>query len=570
MKSIFDLKTKNSELSSANQGLSNYKFQEIQSLRNIVGSKFPDGEIVFRWTYGSSKYWVPNKSYLKIRMALTNPDGSRLPLEKSITYAMNTIPLLFQASSYKISDITVCTITQNLAQIDSLKNRMYHSDSWLQSIGQSNNNWSHSYARRERNIFMSGGHEINFLNPYRRWSQIVTDASITVGTNTVVVAAQTSGLYTMTFSTGTLPDMTDIKGLQVGDVIEYQSNDDATTNRRLKSSGVITKIEATVISFLPSLNAHEISSVVITTGLFEINLHRHDFYDEENSLNAQSMEFIWYPTLSVFDSVKHAIPCASTKQEFTLTPYPDSVYQKNAIESRKRDVTNSTTNGDDNFLLTIQDMRFYILTCDSNKIQDNFDFMLDLNEIQCQSTPITSTQQQQSLDVIPSTNGISIAFQDSAVLTNSLYSMSKFKIRDEVELNLTRYYVRYEGQVPQPDFEGELKRVGDGNTANDDLGKRDRLKDIHNRTKLYDGTLFMDKPESLEVYRSRGMYIYHPFPKTASSRNTRVYIQVNFSSLNDAGGNALEPFLLLFSHYKKAVVLTVSNGRIIGVKPYNA
>jgi hypothetical protein len=568
MKSIFDLKTKNSELSSANQGLSNYKFQEVQSLRSIVGSNFPDGEIVFRWTYGSSKYWIPNKSYLKIRLALTNSNGSRIQVSDAITYAMNTVPLLFQASQYKISDMTVCSITQNLPQIDTLKNRMYKSDAWLQSIGQSNNNWCHSYAKRERNMFMSGGHNINFLNPYRRWSEILADASIIV-TNTVSVLPSDTGEYKMTFAVGT-PNLTLIKGLQVGDIVEYQTIDDATTNRRLKSAGVITKIETLVITFLPFLNAHQQVAIAVTPGLFEMNLHRHDFYDEDYSQNAQEVELIWFPTLSIFDSVKHAIPCGSTKQEFTLTPFPDTVYQKNAIESRKRDVNNSLTGGDDTFLLTVKDMRFYILTCDSNKIQDNFDFMLDLNEIQCQSTPITSIQQQQSLDVISSTNGITLAFQDSAVLNNSLYSMTKFKIRDEIELNLTRYYIRYSGQVPQPDFEGELKIIGTGNTALLDIGKRDRLKDIYNRTKIYDGTFFTEQPESLEVYRSRGMYIYHPFPKTASSKNTRVYVQVNFSSLNDSEGAQQQPFLLLFSHYKKAVVLNVSNGRIIGVQPYNA
>jgi hypothetical protein len=145
--------------------------------------------------------------------------------------------------------------------------------------------------------------------------------------------------------------------------------------------------------------------------------------------------------------------------------------------------------------------------------------------------------------------------------------MSKFLIRDEIQRNLERYYIRYEWQSPTPDFEGELVRLGDGNTSSDDLGKRDLLRDLYLRTKIYDGSYFMENPESLEKYRSRGMYIHHPFPKSASSKNTRCYVQVNFSSLNDKDGNAQEPFLLLFSHYKKVVVLNVQNGRIIGVNP---
>ena len=572
MKSIFDLKTKNSELSSANQGLSNYKFQGLQSLRAVSADKFADGEIVFRFTFGSSKFWLPNKSYLKMKLKLTDVDGTRLSQAKSIAWAMNTVPLLFQASSYKIADQTVCSITENLPQIDSLKNRMYKSDGWLQSVGQSNNNWSHSYRKRAENMYMSGGVEIHNLNHYKKWADIVSESSIDSTADEVTVSSIATGEYEIEFTdiAGGDLDLTLIKGISVGDVVQYESEDNATTSRRLKSMGVITKIETTKITFLPALDSHSLLAPanVIDNRLFEMQLARHDYYDERGSLNAQEMEFIWYPTLSVFDSVKHAIPCAGTKHEFTLTPYPNSVFQKACIESRGADKTylKSGVSGDDNFTMTVQDMRFYVLTCDSNRIEDNFDFLLDLNEIQCQSTPITSTQQQQSLDVIPSTNGITIAFQDSASLNDTRYPLSKFKIRDEIELNLTRYYIRYEGQVPQPDGESELKRVG----AGADLGRRDNLKDFYNRTKLYDGTLFMEQPESLEVYRSRGMYIYHPFPKTASSKNTRVYVQVNFSSLDDADSNPQEPFLLLFSHYKKAVVLNVSNGRIVGVRPYNA
>ena len=90
------------------------------------------------------------------------------------------------------------------------------------------------------------------------------------------------------------------------------------------------------------------------------------------------------------------------------------------------------------------------------------------------------------------------------------------------------------------------------------------------RTMIYNGQYFNDSPPSLSEYRSKGMYMYHPFPKTASSKNTRVYVQVNFSDLNDYQGVQQEPFLLLFSHYKKVAVLTVENNRIVGVETYNA
>lgn len=589
MKSIFDLKTKNSELSSANQGLSNYKYQEVQSLRSIVGNKFPDGEIVYRWTYGSSKYWLPNKSYLKIRISITNPDGSRLPRNKNIAWGMNTAPLLFQSSSYKIADQTVCSITQNLPQIDSLKNRMYKSKSWLSSIGNSNNNWDHSYRNREEGMYSSGGNEINGgLNPFLTWVQVAAPGGLSsvglISTDTVEIVLNSTnggnGTYLLSLADTASPasgHKWSNLGLKVGDVIIYTLPvTTLSVENIVKSSGIITGITDLTLTFVSSSNVIPLTSSTIGTNRINISFSRHDFYDENNSTNSQEIELIWYPTLAIFDSVKHAIPCAATKHEFTLTPYPESVYQKNIIESRGSDKNNIVStdsdivNDIDNYKIEIKDMRFYILTCDSNRIEDTFKFMLDLNEIQCQSTPITSTQQQQSLDVIPSTNGISMAFQDSGCLTNTLYPMSKFKIRDNLELKLKRYYIRYEGQVPQPDYEGELVLIGDGNTSSNDIGYRDLLKDSYNRTMVYNGQIFMENPPTIEEYRSKGFYVYHPFPKTASSKNTRVYVQVNFSTLTDSTGTQTEPFLLLFSHYKKAVVLDVRNGRIVSVSPYNA
>ena len=148
MKSIFDLKTKNSDLVSANQGLTNYKYNEIQSLKSVSGSNFSQGQITYRWTYGNQKYWIPNKSYLRVSCKLTRPvdenTGLQLPLndENNIALAMNACPHLFQTAQFKIADMTVSAITQHLAQVDTLKQRQNQSRQWLETIGKATNNWA--------------------------------------------------------------------------------------------------------------------------------------------------------------------------------------------------------------------------------------------------------------------------------------------------------------------------------------------------------------------------------------------------------------------------------------------
>lgn len=566
MKSIFDLKTKNSDLSSANQGLSNYKYQEIQSLRSVVGNNFGDGEIVYRWTFGSNKYWIPNKSYIKIRLKLTFPGGTPIAARNHVTWAMNTVPQMFQSCQYKISDQTVCSVTQNLAQVDSLKNRMYRSGDWLQTVGQTMNNMDPRYLVRERALLDVGGQTTSPFDVFKSWATIRNEAGIN-DTSEIQITVLQNGNWSIILSNG--GDFGDIKGLQKGDVCFILGM--TTIFETIFNSAIIVNPGKSYIEGKSSPN-NTLFDAPVTVD--EHWLHdplmsfaRGDYFNTDHADYAHRTELFWQPTLSVFDSVKHAIPCASTKHELTLTPFPESTWQKHVIESRSEEAFPSDTLQTDRFKyeVEVEDMRFYILTCDSNRIDDNFEFMLDLNEIQCQRTPITTNNQQQSLDVIPSTNGISLAFQDQLAGNSTLYSLSKFVIRDNLEMQLNRYYIRYEGQVPQPDFEGSWEREGTNIATADTYGKVDHLRELYVRTKMYDGTLFLSQPETLADYRSRGMYVYHPFPKTASSRNTRVYVQTNFTSLE---GNV--PFMLLFSHYKKAVVLTVQNGRIIDVKPFDA
>ena len=558
MKSIFDLKTQNKDLSSSNQGLSNYKYIEVQPLRSVVGNNFINGELIFRWTYGSNKFWIPNKSYIRIRLNLTGTALALLRTTSNLALSMNTAPQMFQSMSYKISDQTVCSITENLTQIDTLKNRQSKSGAWLNTIGQSLNNWHASFEDREQKLMTLGGHHLNPNQCYYTWPNVITLAKI--ANNDQIALSRSGVIYTFTFTDTANSDL-DLRllvNVKIGDMIVFQLFEQAVgvtgspINGQIYGSGIVTSLPTqTSISFASLTETLEefAATTINVDSPYTISFARHSIFGDQNSTFSENIDLIWTPTLPIFDSVKHAIPCAGTKQELVLTPFNDTQWQKNIIESRVANLVPGT-----NYSVSVTDMRFYILTCDSNKIDDNFSFMLDLNEIQCQPIPITNVTQQTTVDVSASTNGITIAFQDEDVLTSTLYPLSKFTTRNNLQNGLTRYYIRYEGQVPTPDFEGSI----------DSIGKKDLMIDVYNRTKIYDGSIYHDSVETLEEYRNRGMYIYHPFPKTASSRNTVVVIQTNFELLGSAN-----PFLLVFSHSKKAVVLKVMNGKIVEVSPYD-
>ena len=136
--SIFNLKTTNEQLSSSNQGLTDYRYQELQSLQNSSGSDFSKGELVYRWQFSNSTWWIPNKSYMRVRLKF-----NILPAGKSkvIGLSMNAANNLFSNMQYKIADQTVSQITDNYAPTASLKTRMLKSGGWLNTYGQSTNMW---------------------------------------------------------------------------------------------------------------------------------------------------------------------------------------------------------------------------------------------------------------------------------------------------------------------------------------------------------------------------------------------------------------------------------------------
>ncbi len=581
MRSIFKLNTKYTDLSSSNQGLTNYKYQELQSLRSVSGDNFADGgEIVYRYTYGSNKYVILNKSFVRLRLRLTNPTGTRLLPSQNIAWAMNTAPNLFQATTFKIADQTVCSVTQNLAAVDTLRMRQTRPNTWLTGIGQSTNNWNPSFRKRSESMFSLGGSEIIQDNVYKRWEQILTELTNAgtpiENTNTLTILPDTAeGTYELILTGGT-KDLTNISVVQPGDVIQYSfiaAASVTTLNNtvRRSGSGVITSIEATKIKFIPLGEPLVYSeNDALSDNKLQFQFARHTRYDEQHSTQATEIELVWMPTSSIFHSVKHALPCASTKHEITFTPYPDSTFQKAAIESRGSNKTHSTTtDGENNFRMEVLDMRMYVLTCDGESIKDNFEFLLDLDEIEAQKSSITNPNIQLSLDVKPSTNAISLAMIDEATLSNTLYSATLFKIRNDLQNNLKRWYCRYEYQVPSPDGQVELELIGQSNTL-EGQGRTDNFTEMYHRAKIFDGTYFTD-PETKETWLARGWYVRHNFPKTASSKNTRVYVQLEFSSLTVPGeGSPRQPFLLLFSHYKRVVVCKVQDGRIVSVMPYDA
>jgi len=588
MKSIFQLKTKNSELISANQGLTNYHYQEVQAVKSVTGSQFPGAQISYKWNYGNDKYWIPNKSYMKITIKLTGPNNivggniitTALTSLNKLAFSMNTCAGLFQACQFKMADMTVCQVTENLAEVDTLKQRQRQSRQWMKSIGATTNNWSPSWKERANEI---GGSpwDLNTQNPDFTHDELLKSLSDSEPATGWKYELDENGGQIILKVIKTVPSNTDGTAgtdidnggtfsnvnpyIKVGDYIAFDwlvNNTVPASVQRTTLSGQVvdTSVDATQSHFFIRLNKMPNATLSNQTTFTNYLVRNVRLYKNSKygllSENQGTVDLMWKPPLSIFD-VQHAIPCAGTLQELSITPFPEPAYQINAVQSILESVLPTT-----DFRLSIEDMRLYLLTCDSNKIQNNLEFMLDLKEVQCQKRAIQQKSQQNSLDVLGSTNGITIAFQDEKAGAETLYPPQIFRIRNGLETKLSRYYIRYETQVPQPDSQTEFDKYA--------VLPTNRLKDIYNRTNIYTGQAFNEGgAETYEEFLTRGMYIYHPFPKTASSRNTRVYTQTEF---NDSDEQILtsKPNMLVFQHSLKVVVVSIVNGRIVNVLPIDA
>lgn len=579
MTSIFDLKRSKKDLDSANQGLADIRYDEIPPLRNIAddnnNSNFGNGEITWRWSPHLGKWWIPNRSYFKVKFELTKPDGTTV-LEKSDNIAVNMAPAscLFQKMQYKINDRVVCEISEHCAQIDALKTRMNKSGRWLKTTGDNYNMWESTFNKRLQKV-VANGTLSNDINDYSVLSGVnnmaQTAPSVIDNGNDTIQFDLASGVgvfpntsaflfvdnagNNLRFSSEalngerTITTKNDqnklITNLDVGDLLSFRLNGETHfckiigfTSVGADNVGDNRIIIKTVESNIPIANiaAASINASYLTTGLNVQKVISHNSTDRQ----IKQSELIYVPPLSIFN-IDHAIP-GSSKHEIAMTPFSNGQYQKNFIQSILADKNHGAAN---DFLLKITEMNFYACMVEGPKMVKD-EFYLDLNECRLQMTTVeNASRSQYSLDVSPSTNGFVIAFQDSAAETQTLYPQTIFKIRNDQELNLTNLYVRYAGvQKPQPDFR----------PLYDEDGNQDGLVELYARSQMYNGSYYDNDAETLKEWRDRGMYVYLPYPKTGSDRETRVYTSTEFSTLT-------EPHrLLLFNLFKKVVILSYNEG----------
>lgn len=579
MTSIFDLKTNVDELSSTNEGTSRMEYDQHPPTRDVVNDNFANGAIHFRFQTSGQKWWIPSRSYLRMRCQLTNGDGTRpINVGDDVAPNMDLMPNLFQSMEMRINDKVVSRVADFVPQVDAIETRLTKSSSWLEGVGDATNFWEKDYKKRQADVASDGvAFEVSTTDsvqtpPFTRAAMGFDGAGGTQAERNQFGYVEATGI--LTYDQGTDGNgIADIRNVyNVGDYFLYTTIQGAAANDpRLNKPALILEITSA-------------TSMRVQTGVIGGNVAtdgRTDFAKivkaaggDNVARRAGQFELTWTPcALSLF-KVGHALP--SGRYELVLNPQTQTSFQKRAIQSLLANKTPTLPGNNQDYRFRVVDFYLYCATVEGPRA-DDITYLLDLEQTRCQSEKIDNVSfQQKNFDVSPSTYALTVAYQDLRAGQDTRASPSIFKsynaaldnVSTEVgnvseELKLNRLFINYAGQnLPAPDADPNF--VAQDGTIN---GGIDYTVQRYTESQIYSGAMFdTGGAESLSDWHDRGSYYYFSWPRDGTDRSTRVNVHQQFQQTADVANLRC----LLFDHSKQVARVRVQDGRVVDVQVEDA
>lgn len=571
---LFALPQRPGDLTSANQGTANAQYRQITSTRSVEGVAFPNGIMQFRFETGGTTWFVPDKSYFRIRYKLTQcraNAAAMTPIQEGADIApnMGLAANLFKSCEVTLNGQTVERIGERLPQVDALKTRMKRSKAWMQSVGKHTNHWQHNFASRHQHVALEGyevdtNHtiEANTLGKGLNRQQ--------AGFTAIATASVAAGV--MTFISAGADILNGAQKLRPGDTILLVTGEIFVISRAL------TALTAAV-HFVNTANT-------AAPGAADFNVFKVSTATQNDAVGKNIQELIWQPPLGFFD-VSHAIPPGGN---WTVEFDPENVsqYKTKAVESQDSlfngglglipqrqtpEVPANNILGD--FQFEVEQMYLYLYTVDAARFESG-EYFLDIQNVRVQldnlPTDCTSLTQK-NFDVNGKSNALTLAFQDQLAGNNTRFSRSKFKIRSSLrtglpfnaasfvegqEMGLSRFFINYNNmQKPAPDFDGDLTEIQGDSTLDQSNRMVQRWADSLMQTGAYHSE---GGSENLKDWIKRGPYYHFLWPKDATEDNTRVNVNVQFQSqFSPANSNHK---IMLFNWWRTAYHIIHRNGRV--------
>jgi hypothetical protein len=533
---MFQLKQSVDEVKSSNSGITGSNLRQVSATREVSGASFTGGPHNYKWSVSGNKWWQPQKSYMRIRCKLTKGDNTTpLTISDDIAPNMNLCANLWQSCDFKIGDTTVCRVANNVAQVDTLKNRLEKSSAWNKTIGQSSAFYSEDFYMRQNSVCSDG-----VLEDYKTVEILKENLPGFNAGDTVEYKG--SGVVELIFI-----NIQNKNLFQAGDLYHDYSNPITVPSKQVIESVTVSNSNKT---FALKITTTPVSAAVTTHRWARVR------FGGTEARRVTEFELIWKPPLSVFD-VEGCLPCGN--YELTMNPQNASIIQNLAIESIGISSKLSTS-----FAFSITECHMYIQEVEGPNMQDS-KYILDLSQIRAQTVDFTtSTFSQRSFDVSPATQALTMAFQDSRVGgSDTRLSASKFRMYDDVVpfypattiandagLRLNRFYMSYGGvNYPQNDADVSFNATTDKTTQR-------YVESMMQSEAYYDG----GGAESIQQYHTAGSYYHQNTYKDGRDQSTRVTVYSGLSGVNLANGR-----VILFDHHTILAEIEIENGTVKGV-----
>lgn len=552
-------------------GIVGYRMVDLSTGLNTTN--WTQNTHTFRFTVDGNTYWVPQRSYIRIRAKFTKKiksTNTALPITRGdgIAPAFGFCGTLFQSIAHDMSGTTVSQLTSYVSQIDTLRHRIMKGQAWRDTMGPSINAYSDFHTRQnmilrdalseedtkfvhitKAQLIKNGNGGFTALSEFylhlASAFKLTADELVAAGGGTLADGTMT-GKITLSVA-GTWTAIANI--LKVGDemtvIYPGQVN-------RVK---VLTITDADIVFYPNIVSANVVASV-------NVDFIIHHVIEKYNVVPTEEVEFLWSPPLSLWQDTAHGIP--ASLHELRLTPSQE--WANNCVE------TLGELKTDHQAFVEITDMKLFISVVDgptAGSSDGKGQYCLNVSDWVCNaqqsggSVTATNSLRLATYDVHASTTQLAFAFQNTETSSNTKYPVSRFLCAGDDHLKLLRFYIQYAGQQrPTPDSDQSIDLKGDDLTTA-------LLPSKNNLTQRWYETLIntnaMYNPggvESFARWLSLGPYYYFNWPKPSTDISTRVSLQYVMNNVNGCN-------ILMFSRNNTAHLISLSNGRVVGVETQN-
>ena len=516
-----------------------WKYKQITSERDLSTTNFPNGEIKYKYRMPPGHQINLDKSFIRMRCKLSKANGNQLDTGDLIAPNYLMAYGLFKQMYHCINGVQVGEVRSYCSQVGALRHRITYPQSYKDKFLATTNFAKIDFDQRQNDIITKGIQDEGSLKRQSFHMLNQADGTHILGTEELRVNENVAGS-----NTGNLVEYRNAGGggngaidlrqteLEIGDKIVFNNNLGLGQTRSIVAINQFSvQIDGREIPTFPSED--------ILGSVF--------FYEKrggKKSKQSQEFELVFKPPMGVWHK---DVWLASHDMELKLYPHPDGTYQKNVIESIG---TNRTHGSANDFLFEVEDMIMYVALL-KQKHEDG-EYACSYDDMRCQLTNLTTTSNVDNHFVVDrDAHSFTVAFQDENVENNTQYSATKFKIRNDEELKLNRYYIDYNGII-LPDPYPQIEKTS----------SKDFLTQRYYESIMYSDANNSYDVESLDDWQNAGVFFTHKFGKSMK-QTEKVTVSTLFE--NDAFTTnqvSHNPNLLLFDHFTRTFKMVVSNGVI--------